>query len=231
MKTKTANPELWLIEYQKKGIPSSFRDDASGSVKFFSDFLKSKNIFSGRALDIGCGTGRNSRYLVKAGFEVTCIDYLKEVIEKILEENKLEGQKKLTAVVHDIALPWPLMDNQFDIAIDTFCYKHQIPENSKNMYRSELARVLRKGAKFLITMAGVDDGYYSEFLSTSPEKERNVIIDPENNIASILYTKQDIIQEFEENFQLVLYEHKQKNSKMHNKNYYRSTHIFIFKRR
>ena len=229
-KVLTASPNQWSKEYKNKGIPSSFRDDPSGSVQYFLAFLQAHNAVTGRLLDIGCGTARNSQYMADQGFHVTCVDYVKELIERI-ELYKTTGENIIKPVLHDVSTPWPFVSREFDVAIDTFCYKHQIPLESKDTYKKELARVLKKNGYYLLTLAGTDDGYYKQFLNSSPENNRNIIIDPEIDIASILYTKEDIENEFNMDFELVDYQHKSKNSLMHGKVFNRSTHVFVFKRR
>lgn len=172
----TATPNQWFKEYNNKGIPSSFRDDPSGSVKYFLAFLQAHNTVTGRLLDIGCGTARNSQYMADQGFHVTCVDYVKELIERI-KLYKTTGENIIRPVLHDISTPWPFVSREFDVAIDTFCYKHQILLESKDTYKKELARVLKKNGYYLLTLAGTDDGYYKQFLNSSPENNRNIIID------------------------------------------------------
>lgn len=54
----------WEEEYQRKGIPSSFRKDpAKPVIEFLAWLKKQKNLSGNLAADIGCGLGRNSFYL------------------------------------------------------------------------------------------------------------------------------------------------------------------------
>ena len=229
MEPQSVAQSRWYEEYSNSGIPSSFRIEPSGSVVEFMEYLKALPEVGRLALDLGCGRGRNSIFLAQHGFEVSSVDFVPEIIEGLRRQVKEFG---LADIVHpycaDLTRPWPFPNDNFDIAIDTFCYKHQIRPEEKELYRRELKRVLKPGAFFLLTLAGTDDGYYGPFLEESPEPDRNVILDSANNILSILYTKEDVLGEFGGFMDLVHYEHKLKDGRMHNQVYTRSTHLFIF---
>jgi len=223
--------QQWEKEYSSKGIPSSFRLNPSGSVKEFIDYLSTSYVnvchegFQGNALDIGCGTGRNSIYLNSLGLKVFSMDFSETCINNI----SLLRNKEISPILQDVSKKWNIKGSNFDYVIDTFCFKHQIPEKDIANYKSELYRVLKPKGFFLLTLAGVEDGYYAQFLKNSPEPKRNVIVDPKNNIPSILYTKSDILDEFNE-LDLIDYRHKNKKSPMHGDEYLRSTHFFIFRK-
>lgn len=234
--TQNANNEsieLWRQEYGRQGIPSSFREDPSGSVVEFVEFLCKNGIQKGRALDLGCGQGRNSLYLAEQGFDVDSMDFVPENI-KILahHSNELHLASNIHVHCQSVTSPWPFEDSGlFDVAIDAFCYKHQILPADKEVYRRELARAMKPGGYYLLTLAGVDDGYYGPLLASSPAPDERVIIDPANGIASVLYRKEDILREFGDAFELVQFQHKQRNGQMHGAMYPRSTLVFYFVRR
>jgi SAM-dependent methyltransferase len=224
--------ELWRREYNNKGIPSSFREEPSGSLRDFLGFLARKGRAAGRALDIGAGTGRNSLVLADHSYEVVSLELVPELVDRLQRASVgRRSPNRITALRHDITTPWPLEDKSVDIATDMFCYKHQITEEGKRTYRDELARVLKPLGHYLLTLAGLDDGYYAALLPNSPDPQRHVIVDPHNGIPSILYTREEIEKEFASRFTLVRYVHKRRNSLMHGDSYNRSTHLFIFQRR
>jgi SAM-dependent methyltransferase len=224
--------DLWSVEYEKKGIPSSFREKPSQAVQYLHDYLLKRKINEGNVVDLGCGKGRNTLFFANQGFIVYAIDYLKEVVEEIQRKSEEQGiEEKVTAFCRSVTEELPFENETIDIAFDTFCYKHQIFTEQKDIYRRELARVLKPKGIYLLTLASVDDGYYGPLLSKSPVPQKKVIIDPTNGIASMLYSKEDIIAEFEDNFNLVDYNISTHLGAMHDNLYKRRTHRFIFERR
>jgi SAM-dependent methyltransferase len=222
----------WRSEYAQKGIPSSFREEPSGSVVEFANFLESHNVRHGSALDLGCGRGRNSVFLAEQGFDVSSIDFVPDMIESLQQQSEVLGlADRVHAYCQSVTEPWPFPPQMFDVAIDAFCYKHQVVAAEKAVYRRELARVMKSGSFYLLTLAGLDDGYYGPLLASSSAADERMIIDPAIEIPSILYTKEDVISEFADTFDLVHYTHKLREGVMHGKVYQRSTLMFIFSRR
>ncbi|MDE1861020.1 MAG: class I SAM-dependent methyltransferase [Candidatus Micrarchaeota archaeon] len=224
------NPGLWSREYARRGVPSSFRDTPSDSVVYFLEFLKSEGLTKGRALDIGSGKGRNSIFMARKGFEVDSIDFVPEMTKELESRSRELG---LSDTIHahcsDVSRPWRLETGHFDIAIDTFCYSHQVKKSEKDTYIKELARVMKPRGFYLLTLSGADDGYYGMFLK-SPSKAKE-IVDPVNSIPMMLYEKKDIESEFNGRFRLSDYVHKQHRNMMHGTEYNRSTHLFIFRKK
>ncbi len=219
----------WHREYISQGIPSSFRDEPSGSTVLFNKFLHHSGVCKGRLLDIGCGRGRNSIFFAEEGFVVDSVDFVPQIISDLeMRITALNLVDKVHPRCHDVTKPWPFPDASFDCAIDTFCYKHQIDEKDKALYRRELSRVLKPGGYYLLTLAGADDGYYGPLLKESPDQSRHVILDPANGIESILYSRCDVEKEFDDFMDVKYYKHKAQEGVMHGKAYPRSTHLFIF---
>ena len=228
----TKKSSLWRKEYETAGIPSSTREEPSGAVVSFVEFLRANKILEGVALDLGCGKGRNSIFLSQQGFEVYSIDFVCEAINHLrTEAEKLGLQNRIHTYCQSVAERWPNVAESVDVAIDAFCYKHQVDRGERDAYKSELIRVLKPNAMYLLTLAGDDDGYYGPLLLTSPNPREKVIVDPNNGIPSNLYTKQEILGDFGKDFELEGYEHKIKPGLMHGRQYLRSTHVFHFRKR
>jgi SAM-dependent methyltransferase len=228
MSALLSTPQHWHTEYARKGIPSSFRDEPSGSVVAFVTYLHTNGLTNGTALDIGCGTGRNSVFLASLGFRVVAFDFEESIITEFRRQLSASNLSSvLRAECHDVSQTWPVEDESVDVAIDTFCFKHQIPLEHRLTYRSELQRTLKPGGYFLLTLAGDDDGYYSRFLAS--ETDEKVIVDPANEIPSMLYSYEDICSFFSP-FGVASYEKKEKPSLMHGKPYDRTTHVFVLQK-
>ncbi len=218
----------WNIEYQDKGIPSSFRSKPSEAIGIFLSLISNIQFSGKMAVDIGCGAGRNSMALSQAGYQVISLDFSSEAIKQFKKKlSGMEPRPEIEVHCHNVTHPWPTPDGWADIAIDTFCFKHQVPEGDKQAYIEQLRRTLRPGGLFLLTLADVEDGYYKQFFH--PEIGKNVIIDPANKIPSVLYTKEDI-QKLFKGFEIIEHQKENKTSLMHGVTYHRVTHLFVFKR-
>jgi len=224
---------LWHDEYRKKGIPSSFRHEPSGALTSSLDLLQATTgLRGGTAIDIGCGSGRNSLELARRGYEVYSIDIVAAAVNSLEDEANLGGLKeRVHAFCQNVTARWPAPKRACDLALDTFCFKHLISRDDQTSYVRELQRVLKPGGFYLLTLAGMDDGYYGPLLDDSPDPSRSVIVDPANGISSILYQRTDIEHKFAETFEVFHYEHKLKTGVMHGITCPRSTHCFIMRRR
>lgn len=223
--------DLWSQEYTTEGIPSSFRSEPSGALRGFLDFLATRDLRYGTAIDLGCGRGRNTLHLALKGFSVSAFDLVADNIWQLCRmSERLHVDALVDAEVVDLQRPWPIADRSVNVAIDTFCYKHQTAVGAPEFYRSELARVLKPGGYLLLTLAGLDDGYYGPLLARSPDSGRNVIVDPNNGISSILYAQHRVVADFSKFMDLEQVEHKVKDGVMHGSVYRRSTLVFYFRR-
>jgi SAM-dependent methyltransferase len=230
MSLQTTNPESWEREYGKGGIPSSVRSQPSNVVKEFVEAFEPFDKNARLAVDIGCGSGRNSIYLAEKQFYVTAMDYATLQVQKLDEAAKELGlSEQIRALSHDVSKPWPLPSHSINLAIDTFCFKHQIHAEAVQMYVSELARVTRPGARFLLFLAAKEDGYYAQFPTSDQTRPGCIILDPGNEILSRLYDKAEIIDLFKD-FSLSRHVVKISENMMHDKPYKRSSHVFWFLR-
>jgi SAM-dependent methyltransferase len=101
----------------------------------------------GRALDLGCGTGTNVRYLAERGWRVTGVDFVPLAIARA--RRKLRGLDAQLLVgdvtqLEDLPLPGP-----YDLALDMGCF-HSLPPEGRACYAAGLARCLRPGARYLL---------------------------------------------------------------------------------
>lgn len=74
--------QVWHDEHATAdAIPGIAQAEPSGGLVYALDFLRKRGVaVSGKAIDIGCGKGRNSVYLAKQGYEVFAVDYIKPAL-------------------------------------------------------------------------------------------------------------------------------------------------------
>ncbi|WP_164491814.1 class I SAM-dependent methyltransferase [Staphylospora marina] len=99
------------------------------------------------ALDIGCGTGRETVFLAGMGYRAIGVDLSPTAL-------KLAGQRvKETGIQAEFlqadVTSLPLEDESVDFANDQGCF-HAVPDEAKAGYASELYRVLKPGGEFFL---------------------------------------------------------------------------------
>lgn len=98
-----------------------------------------------RALDVGCGLGRNARWLARQGWHVTGVD----ISARALEEARSRGagdEQPVTFLELDI-LRDRLDCDGFDLVYDSGCFHHLAPHR-RITYRESLTSMLRPGGLF-----------------------------------------------------------------------------------
>jgi SAM-dependent methyltransferase len=103
----------------------------------------------GRAIDLGCGTGTNCRYMLDHGWDVTGVDYVARAINAA--KRKAPRAKLLIGDVTRLADIG--VDGPFDLLLDLGCF-HSIAEDRRDAYVSEAARTAEAGATLLLFAFG-----------------------------------------------------------------------------
>lgn len=221
------NATLWDREYEAAGIPSSFRTEPSGVLLWTIENWRFLSDTSGpqTALDVGCGTGRNSFYLGAKGASVRAFDVSPRAIALAKRRLKTIGiEDRVTFSVHDLDDGLPGEDGSYDLVTDIFVYKHQMKREVRQEYRRELGRVLAPHGVLLLSLAGVDDGYYGQCPDAAEDDYgARAIVDPAVGVGSVLFTLESLRHEMSDLFRLEMAWHKVKDGQMHNQTYRRST--------
>ncbi len=103
----------------------------------------------GRALDLGCGTGTNCAYLLSHGWEVTGVDFVPRAINTA--RRKAPGARLL---VGDVTRLGEIgVDGPVDLLLDLGCF-HSLPDERRDAYVAEAARVARPEAILLLFAFG-----------------------------------------------------------------------------
>lgn len=101
----------------------------------------------GRALDLGCGTGRASIYLAKLGWEVDGIDFIPKAIEIAKRRAKAAGVSPRFHL--GLVTNLDFLSGPYDFALDVGCC-HALAEEDLHAYHHELLRLLRPGGHYLL---------------------------------------------------------------------------------
>jgi SAM-dependent methyltransferase len=217
----------WDAEYERAGIPSSFRDEPSSTVVWALDSWTRANGGAAprRVLDVGCGTARNAVQLARQGARVTGFDASAVAIERGRERVRqaaLDGDVEL--LVHDLSDGLPAGDGEIDLVLDVFVYKHQLQPRARRRYRAELLRVLAPHGRVLLSLAEPDDGYYGSCpRSDEPGAGPHAVVDPAVGAGSVLFTLGELEAEMGDAFALELAWRKRGIGEMHGREHVRRT--------
>jgi len=107
----------------------------------FIDFLRSKKITKGKALDIGCGGGRHVILFAKQGFQSYGIDFSKTAI-KLAKIDAKDKNINANFKVGDV-LKLPYKKDTFDIVHDSGCL-HHLSKRDWDLYLKNVLKVLKK---------------------------------------------------------------------------------------
>jgi SAM-dependent methyltransferase len=131
----------------------SFYADRSREVPFFVDkpdenlvsYIERDLMKPGRALDLGCGPGRNALYLASVGFDVDAIDLSSTAIAWA-EDRSREAGADVRFHCGD-AFASEALIGPYDLIYDSGCF-HHIPPHRRVSYLALLDRTLAPGGSF-----------------------------------------------------------------------------------
>ena len=117
--------------------------------------VESGQVPSGRALDLGCGTGTNVIYLARHGFEVVGVDISSRAIvqaRRKIEQARLHARARAYAgdVTQLEALP---IAGLFDLVLDIGCF-HNLDWPGRERYIAGLSGYVKPGGLYLLYAFG-----------------------------------------------------------------------------
>ncbi len=105
-----------------------------------------KSLPAGRALDLGCGVGRASRFMAARGWHVDAVDFVPQAIDMARERSAdFPTITYHAASVTDLHFLHP----PYDFAVDVGC-GHALSGDMLTAYVDEVARLLKPDGLFLL---------------------------------------------------------------------------------
>jgi len=167
-------------------------EPASGVVLFL-EWLKNIKLTGGVAVDIGSGKGRNSIFLAQNGYAVTGLEYIefaRQCSEELSRLNNVSDKTIfLDACIDEV---WPLADESFDIAIDSFSSIDIETKLGRIQCRNEIYRTLKPGGYALVTVCSAEDEWERELIAKHPGPEPNSTIWPQNEKFQKDYSEKEL---------------------------------------
>ncbi|MFJ8014319.1 class I SAM-dependent methyltransferase [Streptomyces sp. NPDC096339] len=135
-----------------------FYADRSKPVPFFVakpdeslvSYLDHGLVSPGRALDLGCGPGRNALYLASRGFEVDAVDLSPTAVAWAEERAREAGADVRFHCGDAFALTRAELSGPYDLIHDSGCF-HHLPPHRRVGYLAMLERALAPGGHLALT--------------------------------------------------------------------------------
>jgi SAM-dependent methyltransferase len=104
---------------------------------------------TGRALDLGCGTGRDAVYLAEHGWSVTGIDGVQQAIDAARERSRSAGVD-VNWILGDVTqLEMLGLSEGFDFVLDRGCF-HALSDGGRDRCTQGVTALTRAGARLLM---------------------------------------------------------------------------------
>lgn len=145
-----------LLKEENKFNWDNFYSDRERKIPFFEnhpdenlvEYLETKRFKSGKALELGCGPGRNAIFLSRNGFLVDAVDQSKEGLDWAEERAKEQGVHVnfIQSNIFDLEIE----EGTYDLVYDSGCF-HHIPPHRRMSYIDLVKRALKPGGAFALT--------------------------------------------------------------------------------
>ena len=132
----------WAKNYSDK-VPEKIKLEPTEAGLFLFEFLKSKNILSGKILELGAGKGKDAYFLAKQHYEMHVVDKEDNVDSKL----ELHGIQTYSANAFEY---WLFEDQFYEVIFDLNCYTREENKEKREFYRNELKRVSANQGYFMI---------------------------------------------------------------------------------
>lgn len=111
--------------------------------------MVSERTSAGRALDLGCGTGRDAVYLAEHGWTVTGIDGVKQAVDAARERSQRAGVD-VNWILGDVTqLDTLALEDGFDFVLDRGCF-HGLSDRERERCAEGVTSLTTPGSRLLL---------------------------------------------------------------------------------
>ena len=183
--------------YRKKKQINRYPYDSVVSI--VNRIFRNKNMKNTHALDLGCGTGNNSKFLANYGFEkITAIDGSSSAINLAKKTIKSKRCKFICADFNN----YDFVKMKFDLIIDRGSLTHNSRKNIKNILL-KLKETLKDEGYFISYLFSKNHSEYKNYkLNKSFKKKMNV----SRAMTTSFYSKIDLVKLFK-HFKIISLNH------------------------
>lgn len=216
----------WENEYRNPLLVTKNDGPQADTLRFFKYLKKSQKyvIEDRKILDLGCGTGRNANYLAEKGNNVIGIEISKIALD--IARKRAEAMGVLVDYrLGDIGTPYAIENETVDIVIDVTS-SNSLDEKGREIYLSEVFRVLKKGGYFFVRALAKDGNKnVKNLLKQSPAKEYDTYFLKEIGLTERVFSKEDFIKMYGSFFTILSLEKKTGYTTFNNRIYKRDYHL------
>ena len=138
-----AHDDRWNRFYADRARPVPFFGPAPDES--LARWIEDGVMPPGRALDLGCGNGRNAVLLARSGFRVDAVDYSQAAIEWATQRAADAGVR---VRFHKTSVfDAPIAPASFDLVYDSGCF-HHMPPHRRADYIALVGAALKRGGLF-----------------------------------------------------------------------------------
>ncbi len=145
-----------LLQENRSFDWDSFYNDRGRGVPFFRNvpdehavqWVGSGTLKPGRALDLGCGPGRNAVYFATQGFQVEAVDLSEEAL-RWARERARERNAAVTFLKQDL-FELELDEGAYDLVYDSGCLHHIAPHR-RPAYLKLVDAALKPGGHYAVS--------------------------------------------------------------------------------
>ncbi|MEU2119797.1 class I SAM-dependent methyltransferase [Streptomyces sp. NPDC016459] len=108
------------------------------------------DVFAGQIIDLGCGEGRDSLYLLSQGHRVVSVDVSHSALARARERAAAADLDPSGFVERDVIHLRGFEDNGFDLAMNMGCLHMLVEEEQRGRHISRVYDILRPGGHFIV---------------------------------------------------------------------------------
>ncbi|MCW5200654.1 class I SAM-dependent methyltransferase [Desulfobulbus sp. F4] len=140
----------WEERYRQKNTPW----DTGRPDIHLMNLLSGWPNFSGKVLEVGCGTGTNSVWLAEQGFQVTGMDISAGAIE--LARKRAADKKVECRFLAEDFLTYQLAGRQFALLVDRACFHVMGDDERRSLFVKQAASCLEPGGLWFCMVGNSD---------------------------------------------------------------------------
>lgn len=154
-------------------------------IRFHNMHLKNKLAPGAKVLDYGAGSGNNALFLARQGYDVTMTEVTDTALPLARELFEANGETRMPKfeLLPPIPESLPFPDNTFDFCLSNQVLYYLPDEATIQAVTNRIARTMKKGATFFVTMMGLKNYYMTHHSRSMKDNRFEVYIGGNHRLA------------------------------------------------